>query len=111
VLQDSAGQKDGSYPIIAQGLPRDESGRQLDRALGVGGGLENASEITDDLYAQAVISALIAKYREIMGSPFSPGPDDVGLVDRDVLMELPIETITGRSSGSFFHISTRPGRL
>jgi nitroimidazol reductase NimA-like FMN-containing flavoprotein (pyridoxamine 5'-phosphate oxidase superfamily) len=70
-----------------------------------------ASEITDDLEAQAVISALISKYQAVMGSPFSPGPDDVGLLDRDVLMELPIETITGRSSGSFFHISTRPGRL
>jgi nitroimidazol reductase NimA-like FMN-containing flavoprotein (pyridoxamine 5'-phosphate oxidase superfamily) len=71
----------------------------------------NAGEITDDLEAQAVISALISKYRPILGSPFSPGPDDVGLVDRDILIALPIETITGRSSGSVFHISTRPGRL
>jgi nitroimidazol reductase NimA-like FMN-containing flavoprotein (pyridoxamine 5'-phosphate oxidase superfamily) len=70
-----------------------------------------ASEITDDLDAQAVISAMISKYREILGSPLSPGRDDVGLADRDVLMELPIETITGRRSGSFFNISTRPGRL
>jgi nitroimidazol reductase NimA-like FMN-containing flavoprotein (pyridoxamine 5'-phosphate oxidase superfamily) len=71
----------------------------------------DAREITDDLGAQAVISALISKYRPILGSPFSPGPDDVGLVDRDVLIALPIETITGRSSGSVFNISTRPGRL
>jgi nitroimidazol reductase NimA-like FMN-containing flavoprotein (pyridoxamine 5'-phosphate oxidase superfamily) len=71
----------------------------------------DASEITDDLEAQAVISALISKYRPILGSPFSPGADDVGLVDRDILLALPIEIITGRSSGSLFNISTRPGRL
>jgi nitroimidazol reductase NimA-like FMN-containing flavoprotein (pyridoxamine 5'-phosphate oxidase superfamily) len=71
----------------------------------------NAEEITDDLEVQAVISALVSKYRPIMGSPFSPGPTDVGLVERDILMALPIETITGRTSGSLFQISTRPGRL
>jgi hypothetical protein len=65
----------------------------------------------DDIEAQAVISALTSNYRPILGSPSSPGPDDVGLVDRDILIALPIETITGRSSGSLFHISTRPGRL
>jgi nitroimidazol reductase NimA-like FMN-containing flavoprotein (pyridoxamine 5'-phosphate oxidase superfamily) len=71
----------------------------------------NAEEITDDLEVQAVISALVSKYRPIMGSPFSPGPTDVGLVERDILMALPIETISGRTSGSLFHIATRPGRL
>ena len=71
----------------------------------------NAEEIIDDLEAQAVISALVSKYRPILGSPLSPGPSDVGLVERDILMALPIETITGRTSGSLFHIATRPGRL
>lgn len=71
----------------------------------------NAEEITDDLEVQAVISALVSKYRPIMGSPFSPGATDVGLVERDILMALPIETITGRTSGSLFQIATRPGRL
>jgi nitroimidazol reductase NimA-like FMN-containing flavoprotein (pyridoxamine 5'-phosphate oxidase superfamily) len=71
----------------------------------------NAEEITDPLEAQTIISALVSKYRPIMGSPLSPGPNDMGLAEPDVLIALPIETITGRSSGSFFHISTRPGRL
>jgi hypothetical protein len=71
----------------------------------------NAREITDDLEAQTVISALVSKYRPVMGSPLSPGPNDVGLAEPDILMAIPIETITGRCSGSFFHIATRPGRL
>jgi nitroimidazol reductase NimA-like FMN-containing flavoprotein (pyridoxamine 5'-phosphate oxidase superfamily) len=70
-----------------------------------------AREITDDLQAQIVISALVSKYRPVMGSPLSPGPYVVGLVEPNIFMAIPIETITGRSSGSFFHMSTRPGRL
>jgi nitroimidazol reductase NimA-like FMN-containing flavoprotein (pyridoxamine 5'-phosphate oxidase superfamily) len=71
----------------------------------------NAEEITDDVEAPTVISALVSKYRSILGSPLSPGPNDVGLGEPDVLIALPIETITGRCSGSFFHTSSRPGRL
>ena len=71
----------------------------------------NAEEITHDLQAQTVISALVSKYRPVMGSPLSPGPNDVGLGEPDIIIALPIETITGRSSGSFFHMATRPGRL
>ena len=71
----------------------------------------DAGEITDPFEAQAVVSAFLSKYRPVMGSPLSPGPNDVGLGEPDILIALPIETITGRSSGSFFHISTRPGRL
>jgi len=71
----------------------------------------NAEEITDDVEAQAVVSALVSKYRPVLGSFLSPGPNDVGLGEPDILIALPIEIITGRSSGSFFHISSRPGRL
>ena len=71
----------------------------------------NAGEITNDLQAQTVISSLVSKYRPVLGSPLSPGPNDVGLAEPDILIAVPIETITGRSSGSFFHIATRPGRL
>ena len=70
-----------------------------------------AEEITEDVEAQTVISALVSKYRPVLGSPLSPGPNDVGLGEPDILIALPIETITGRSSGRFFHISSRPGRL
>ena len=67
----------------------------------------NAEEITEDVEAQTVISALVSKYRPVLGSPLSPGPSDVGLAEPDILMALPIETITGRSSGSFFpHIES-----
>jgi uncharacterized protein len=71
----------------------------------------DAEEITEDVEAQAVISALFSKYRPVLGSPLSPGPNDMGLGEPDILIALPIETITGRCSGSFFHISSRPGRL
>ena len=71
----------------------------------------DAGEITDPLEAQAVISALVSKYRPILGSPLSPGPNDLGLGEPDIVIGLPIETIAGRTSGSFFHIATRPGRL
>jgi hypothetical protein len=71
----------------------------------------DAEEITDPLEAQVVISALVSKYRPVLGSPLSPGPNDMGLGEPDILIAFPIETITGRSSGSIFHISTRPGRL
>ena len=71
----------------------------------------DAGEITDAFEAQTVISALVAKYRPVMGSPLSPGPNDMGLGEADIVIGLPIETITGRTSGSFFHIATRPGRL
>ena len=71
----------------------------------------DAEEITDDLEAQTVISALVSKNGPVLGSPLSPGPNDMGLGEPDIPIALPIETITGRSSGSFFHISSRPGRL
>ena len=57
-----------------------------------------------------VISALVSKYRPIPGSPTSPGPNEVGLGEPDILVALPIENIAGRSSGSFFQIASRPGR-
>ena len=70
----------------------------------------DAREITDPVATQEVISALISKYRPILGSPLSHGPNDVGLGEPDIVIGLPIETITGRTSGSFFHVrdSTRP---
>jgi len=71
----------------------------------------DAGEITDAFEAQTVISALVSKYRLVMGSPLSPGPSDLGLGESDIVIGLRIETITGRTSGSFFHIATRPGRL
>jgi nitroimidazol reductase NimA-like FMN-containing flavoprotein (pyridoxamine 5'-phosphate oxidase superfamily) len=70
-----------------------------------------ATEITDEALAEDVVMALRDKYRPVMGSPLSPGSDDVAMADLDILIAIPIETITGRSSGSFFHISTRPGRM
>lgn len=70
-----------------------------------------AEEITDDLDGQTVVSALFSKYGPVMESPLSPGTNDVGIGEPDILIAISIETITGRSSGSFFHISSRPGRL
>ncbi len=55
------------------------------------------------------VAALLAKYHESQGllsvsggRPFDPGP---------VVVAVPIETITGRTSGRGFSQRTRPGRL
>ncbi len=63
----------------------------------------------DDRTAQRVIMAILTKYRDSMGSPLSPGGG--APMEPEVIVEIPVEVGTGRSSGSYFSVRTRPGRL
>lgn len=68
----------------------------------------DAEIVEDDRTAQRVIMAMLEKYRPSMGSPLAPsGP----LAEPDVVIRVPVEVGSGRSSGSFFSMRTRPGRL
>ncbi len=82
--------------------------------FGDGGGWESviawgrASEVEDDHDAQEIIAGLLAKYRPLLGSPFSPG---AVLPEAGIVVKVSLERISGRSSGSYFGVTTRPGRL
>ena len=55
-----------------------------------------------------MIAAFHDKYRDVLGSPLNPGrvvPEDIYVV------RFPIEISEGRSSGSYFSMRSRPGRL
>ena len=55
------------------------------------------------------ISMLLSKYRHVMGSPLSFG---AGLPMAEAhVVAVRLETVTGRSSGSFLGPRSRPGRL
>lgn len=71
----------------------------------------DAVEVEEDDLAQRIVSALLSKYKDVIGSPLSPGSGGFGVTQAGILMAVPIDVMTGRSSGSFFHIRTRPGRL
>ena len=57
-----------------------------------------------------VIGLLLVKYREVFGSALAfsrPSP----LAPEEVVVEVPIDEMTGRASGSGFSPTTKPGRL
>lgn len=67
-----------------------------------------AELIDDDQTSQKVIDAFHEKYRDVLGSPLNPGrvfPQEI------VVVRIPIEISGGRSSGSYFSVRSRPGRL
>lgn len=67
-----------------------------------------AQLLEDDPDARDIVLALMEKYRSAIGSPLSPGGVFPGA---GVIIRIPIDRITGRASGSFFSVRTRPGRL
>jgi|FLYL01.1.fsa_nt_gi nitroimidazol reductase NimA-like FMN-containing flavoprotein (pyridoxamine 5'-phosphate oxidase superfamily) len=67
-----------------------------------------AEVVTDDRTEQKVIMAILEKYRDVMGSPLTPGSV---FPDPGVVLRIPIEELSGRSSGSLFSAKSRPGRL
>lgn len=67
-----------------------------------------AEVLEDDSETRDIVLALMDKYRSAIGSPLSPGGAFPGA---GVIIRIPIERISGRSSGSFFSVRTRPGRL
>lgn len=67
-----------------------------------------AREVTDDGEAQNVISALLSKYRDVLGSPLSPGSV---FPEPAIVVSVPLDLVSGRTSGHYFSVRTRPGRL
>ena len=69
-----------------------------------------ARERNDNLFAQQVVSSLLSKYREELGSPFSRGKRSP-IAEVATFIAISIEEISGRTSGTWISIPSRPGRL
>jgi nitroimidazol reductase NimA-like FMN-containing flavoprotein (pyridoxamine 5'-phosphate oxidase superfamily) len=69
-----------------------------------------AHERDDNVLAQKVVSALLSKYREELGSPFSRGKRSP-IAEPATFIAISIDEITGRTSGTWITIPSRPGRL
>lgn len=69
-----------------------------------------AREITDSHEASVVISELLLKYAEQIGTPLSGGARKP-MPEAGIIVAVALSEVTGRSSGSWFSIPTRPGRL
>lgn len=67
-----------------------------------------AEFVEDDHHSREIIFAFLEKYRDVLGSPLNPGSV---FPEPDVIIRVPIEESAGRSSGSYFSIRSRPGRL
>lgn len=67
-----------------------------------------AEFVEDDRRAQEVIFAFLEKYRDVLGSPLNPGSV---LPDAEIVVRIPIEHSTGETSGNYFSVRRRPGRL
>jgi len=63
--------------------------------------------VEDDETIQTVIAGLLRKYRSVVSSLSG---QSMPLLS-DVVLEMRMEHVSGRSSGSFFSMRTRPGRL
>ncbi|HEX6220503.1 MAG TPA: pyridoxamine 5'-phosphate oxidase family protein [Acidimicrobiia bacterium] len=73
--------------------------------------VQGTARIVDDVSTgQKTIAQLFSKYDKVMGSPLSVGSGLMPLADPYVI-EVPIERISGMSSGGGFHTRTKPGRL
>jgi nitroimidazol reductase NimA-like FMN-containing flavoprotein (pyridoxamine 5'-phosphate oxidase superfamily) len=69
-----------------------------------------AYEVTDPHQAQTVVSALLQKYAAEIGSPLSSGAR--GPINEEmVIVAARLSEISGRTSGTWFSIPMRPGRL
>lgn len=66
--------------------------------------------VTEDAEAQAVVGGLLHKYSSAIGSPLSRGASRP-LPEPGVIVGIEMKQVTGRVSGSWFSLPTRPGRL
>lgn len=67
--------------------------------------------VEDVSTGQKVVAQLFSKYDQVMGSPLSAGSGSLPLAGQPQVIEVPIEDISGMSSGGGYHIRTKPGRL
>ena len=70
----------------------------------------SAHEIGDTPLRTGVVSMMLEKYRDAIGSPFSRG-EIQPFSDQTVVVGVDLEEVTGMSSGAEFGPRTRPGRL
>ncbi len=73
-------------------------------------GFGSARLVDDDAVAQRVVQKLFSKYSEILGTPLSRGGPRP-LPEFAAIVRIGFEEISGRSSGTWFSMPTRPGRL
>lgn len=71
----------------------------------------SARLVDDPNTTQEIISRLFDKYEEVMGSPLSGSSGLVPLGGQPYVIEVPIDSISGMSSGRGIHVRTKPGRL
>jgi len=64
--------------------------------------------VEETRHCEAIIAALLAKYRSAV-APLSTGARMP--MGEEVIVTISLDQISGRSSGSFFTMRTRPGRL
>src|SRR5690606_17309401 len=68
----------------------------------------DAECVEDPRTSQEIITAFFEKYRNVLGSPLNPAQQ---LPKEGVEIRIPVDIAAGRSSGSFFSVRSRPGRL
>jgi len=68
----------------------------------------DAEFVDDPRTAQQIIAAFFDKYRDVLGSPLNPAQQ---LAKEGVEIRIPVDIAAGRTSGSFFSVRSRPGRL
>lgn len=93
-------------PIISIEIvrTRDDGGWECVIARG------DSYEVDDARKAQSIVSALLRKYSAEIGSPLSSGARGP-VEDAAVIVCARLSDISGRTSGTWFSIPTRPGRL
>ncbi len=69
-----------------------------------------AREVDDTKLAQEIISGLLSKYRDEIGSPLTRGARNP-IPEPATMIAVRLTEVSGRGSGSWFSIPTRPGRL
>jgi nitroimidazol reductase NimA-like FMN-containing flavoprotein (pyridoxamine 5'-phosphate oxidase superfamily) len=67
--------------------------------------------VDDPETRREIIALLYDKYEKVMGSPLSGGGGLMPLGGTPYVIEVPIEEITGMSSGRGIRVRTKPGRL
>lgn len=69
-----------------------------------------AAETDDQQLREEIVSALLSKYADVIGSPLSHGARNP-IPQPATFVTVDLSEISGRSSGSWLAIPTRPGRL